>query len=304
MRMFRHCPYEKCGRTNCEGCQLFWKCLAKKLRRKIKKNHLVAKILWVIFIIIMLALVVWWNIEEEKKEERNRLIEQRKDVAVTKEVITKEIKVTTLSSKAKIVEKPTSTPIPTRKPEDKHQYENIVLSTTSTTKAMKMPKIVKAKKAGKVAKAKKISSQKKYGMPPKILKTYASLSAYDQKLMEKMVYAESRGEPYEGKVAVAAVILNRYIFYKKQKSIEELVTEKGQFADISKVTQEDLNKYSDCKKAVKEAIKGNDPTREKFSEGARCFYNPKKVSDYQRKKREGVSVLIIGNHHFHNNFNE
>lgn len=298
MRMFKNCPYDKYGRTSCEGCPLFWRCLVKKLRRKLNKRRLTSRILWVIFIIILLVLVAWLNIEKAKKEERNRLIEQRKDVAVTKEVTTNEIKVTTLSSKAKIVAKPTFTPIPTRKVEDKHQYENIVLSATPKAKVTKRPKKVKAKKVAKV----KGSSKSKVSAA--VLKDYASLSAYDRKLMEKMVYAESRGEPYEGQVAVAAVILNRYIFYKKEKSIEKVITEKGQFADISNVTENMLKEYPDCKKAVEEAIKGNDPTREKFSEGARCFYNPKKVSDYQRKKREGVPVLIIGHHHFHNDFNE
>lgn len=289
--MFKNCPGEKKGRENCEGCPLFWKCLAKKLRRKLKKRRLTPRILWVIFIIILLVLVAWLNIEKAKKEKRNRLIEQRQDVAVTKEVTTKEIKVTTLSSKAKIVAKPTFTPIPTRKPETTKGAKP-----TSTPRSTKKP----VKKAAKVTKEK----QNWYTISAEILEAYASLNAYDRKIMEKTVCAEAKGEPYKGKVAVAAVILNRYIFNKMKISIEEIVTAKYQFADISNVTENMLKEYPDCKKAVEEAIKGNDPTREKFSEGARYFYRPEWVSEYQKKIREGVPVLIIGHHHFHNDFNE
>ena len=37
------------------------------------------------------------------------------------------------------------------------------------------------------------------------------LTEEDVNLMAKIVYAESKGEPYEGKIAVASVILNRVL---------------------------------------------------------------------------------------------
>lgn len=305
--MFKNCPGEKKGRKNCEECPLFWKCLAKKLRIRMKKNHLMPKILWMAFVIIMLILVAWLNINEAKKKERNRLIEQRKDVAVTKEVTTKEIKVTTLSSKAKIVAKSTSTPIPTRKPETKKQTAKKV-ETTKGAKPTSTPRFTKkpVKKAAKVAKVKNCLEKKEYSISAEILEAYAELSAYDLKLMEKVVYAESRGEPFKGQIAVAAIVLNRYIFYKKQKSIEEIVTEKYQFAKISHITDEMLRECPSCKKAVKKAISGQDPTRVKFPKGARHFYEPDSpyISKYQLKIREGVEGIKIGCHIFHNDFNE
>ena len=122
--------------------------------------------------------------------------------------------------------------------------------------------------------------------------------------MEKVVYAESRGEPYKGQVAVAAVILNRYEFYNRKRSITELVTEPYQFADISNISQKMLDEYPDCKKAVQDALNGEDPTEREFSEGARFFYDPDHVYGYQKEIREGIHVLKIGNHCFHNEFNE
>ena len=39
--------------------------------------------------------------------------------------------------------------------------------------------------------------------------TTASIVSSDHRLLSKLVYAEARGEPYKGQVAVAAVVLNR-----------------------------------------------------------------------------------------------
>ncbi len=130
------------------------------------------------------------------------------------------------------------------------------------------------------------------------------ISDIDIKNMEKIVYAEARGEPYEGQVAVAAVVLNRYEFYDRKQSITKLVTAPYQFADISNINQKMLDAYPDCKKAVQEALAGNDPTEQEFSEGARYFYDPDHVEGHQKEIREGIHVLRIGNHCFHNDFNE
>lgn len=124
------------------------------------------------------------------------------------------------------------------------------------------------------------------------------------KLVEKVVYAEARGECVRGQVAVAAVVFNRYEFNKGKISVKDIVLSKNQFADISNITQEMLDEYPDCRRAVRKAIKGYDPTKVKFKEGARYFYEPALVSEYQRKIRKGVKTLKIGNHYFHNDFNE
>lgn len=294
--MFKNCPER--GRKECGGCPRFKKCLVKKLKRKLKKNHLGIKILWVVFIIVMIFLLAN-KAEEQRKLERMKLLRMRSDVCAT-EVSTKFQVATVCQAIA------TSTLKITEKPENERQTQATKATEMPEVKATKKPKTtIKVKKAvKKVAKTKNHLEKKGYSISAEILEAYAELSAYDLKLMEKVVCAEAKGEPYEGKVAVAAVILNRYIFNEKKISIEKLVTAKYQFADISNVTENMLSEYPDCKKAVEEAIKGNDPTRVKFPEGARYFYRPEWVSEYQKKIREGVPVLIIGHHHFHNDFNE
>lgn len=128
--------------------------------------------------------------------------------------------------------------------------------------------------------------------------------SYEDKVyMAKVVYKESRGEIFEGQVAVASVIINRYTYYNGSQSIYSIVTKPYQFASISDVTMEMLNQCPNCMKAVEEACKGNDPTRSMFSEGARFFYNPKTVGAEAARQRDGVPQISIGNHNFHNDFN-
>lgn len=131
------------------------------------------------------------------------------------------------------------------------------------------------------------------------------LSEEDMIYIAKLVWMEARGECYEGMVAVAAVVLNRYfsddpIFYRD--SILDTLTQPTQFASISNVTQWDLDNVPDCLRAVEDACKGWDPTRAVFDEGALYFYNPDGVSGYQAQIRENIRVMVIGNHAFHFDF--
>ena len=131
------------------------------------------------------------------------------------------------------------------------------------------------------------------------------LSEEDMVNIAKLVWMEARGESYDGKVAVAAVVLNRYfstnpLFYRS--SILATLTQPTQFASISGVTEWDLNNVPDCLKAVEDACKGWDPTRAVFEEGALYFYNPNGVSGYQAYIRENIKVMVIGNHNFHFDF--
>lgn len=127
-------------------------------------------------------------------------------------------------------------------------------------------------------------------------------SADEMEMMAKEVYAEAGNQSYEGMVAVAAVFCNRWASDLRDfdyDSMSELLTAKYQFADISWVTSEDLDKVPDCRKAVEDACRGWDPTRVKFENGALFFYNPKYCSEAALKARENLDVLIIGDHYFH-----
>ena len=93
-------------------------------------------------------------------------------------------------------------------------------------------------------------------------------SAYDIKLISNAVYGESRGEPYEGQVAVAAVILNRVGSSSFPNSISGVIFQPGAFTAVAD-GQIYLEPNKSAKKAVVDAINGWDP-----SANAIYYFNP------------------------------
>lgn len=111
-------------------------------------------------------------------------------------------------------------------------------------------------------------------------------------LMAQVVYAESRSEPYAGKVAVASVILNRVRDPKFPKTISGVITQKNAF---SCVKNGEVNMVPDesSYRAVLDALKGSDPT-----EKAVFFYNPKIAKSSWMKNVRKNNIKTIGNHVF------
>lgn len=120
------------------------------------------------------------------------------------------------------------------------------------------------------------------------------LTESDIDLMAKVVFAESKGEPYNGKVAVASVILNRATNPKFPNTVEGVITQKNAFSCVKNGVI-NVVPDSDSYNAVKEAIRGNDPTGE-----ALYFYNPKIATCTWMKGVEKCDVKTIGAHEFFN----
>ncbi len=114
----------------------------------------------------------------------------------------------------------------------------------------------------------------------------------DIDLMAKLVYAESRGEPFEGKVAVASVVLNRLLNPGFPNSIKGVIFQTNAF---SCVRDRDIKANPDqsCYDAVYEAINGKDPTNE-----ALYFYNPAIATCSWMKQTQKKDTKSIGNHVF------
>lgn len=114
----------------------------------------------------------------------------------------------------------------------------------------------------------------------------------DIHLMAQIVYAESCAEPYEGKVAVASVILNRLRDVRFPDNIQGVVKQKAAFSCVKNgkisVTP-DENSY----RAVMDALRGKDPT-----ENAVFFYNPKIATCSWMKNIDKHNSKTIGNHVF------
>ncbi|RLQ95077.1 spore cortex-lytic enzyme [Falsibacillus albus] len=93
-------------------------------------------------------------------------------------------------------------------------------------------------------------------------------SQNDIQLLANAVYGESRGEPYEGQVAVAAVILNRIDSPEFPNTISGVIFEPGAFTAVAD-GQIWLTPNETAKKAVIDAINGWDP-----SGSALYYFNP------------------------------
>jgi N-acetylmuramoyl-L-alanine amidase len=103
---------------------------------------------------------------------------------------------------------------------------------------------------------------------PTAANTPPGFSQNDIQLMANAVYGEARGEPYEGQVAVAAVILNRLEHPSFPKTISGIIFEPGAFTAVSD-GQIWLTPNETAKRAVLDAINGWDP-----SDGAIYYFNP------------------------------
>ncbi|WP_235801502.1 spore cortex-lytic enzyme [Heyndrickxia acidiproducens] len=93
-------------------------------------------------------------------------------------------------------------------------------------------------------------------------------SQNDIRLLANAVYGEARGEPYEGQVAVAAVILNRTESPSFPRTVSGVIFEPGAFTAVSD-GQIWLTPNDTAKKAVLDAINGWDP-----SGNALYYFNP------------------------------
>lgn len=118
------------------------------------------------------------------------------------------------------------------------------------------------------------------------------LTEEDVYLMSQIVFAESKGEPYEGKVAVASVILNRVLDPAFPNTVKDVVFQTNAFSCV--VDGEiNVSPNQECFNAVSEAIKGNDPTNE-----ALFFYNPAIATCTWMHEIEKTDSRAIGQHLF------
>lgn len=103
---------------------------------------------------------------------------------------------------------------------------------------------------------------------PTAVNSPGGYSQNDIQLMANAVYGEARGEPHEGKVAVAAVILNRVDSATFPNSVSGVIFEPRAFTAVSD-GQIWLTPDEKAKEAVVDAINGMDP-----SGNATYYFNP------------------------------
>lgn len=124
-------------------------------------------------------------------------------------------------------------------------------------------------------------------------KAYAASGMSNElQLLARCVNGEARGEPYEGQVAVAAVILNRVKHPSFPNTIAGVIYQPRAFtATVDGQINVPISPDSTVYKACRDAMNGWDP-----SGGAVYYYNPRKTTNRWIYSREVVRV--IGNHRF------
>ncbi|MBW4081397.1 cell wall hydrolase [Paenibacillus sp. S150] len=83
-----------------------------------------------------------------------------------------------------------------------------------------------------------------------------AVSEEDLLLLQKIVMAEAEGEPYQGKVAVANVVLNRLRSANFPDTIYEVIYQKSQFSPVANGRLKRVKPNEDSIKAVAAALSG------------------------------------------------
>lgn len=111
-------------------------------------------------------------------------------------------------------------------------------------------------------------TEKALGVTLKSGGTSSSANSNDVHLLARCIYAEARGEPYKGQVAVGAVVLNRVKSSKFPNTISGVIYQPWAFTAVND-GQINLSPNENAMKAAREAMSGWDPTN-----GCLYYYNP------------------------------
>lgn len=120
----------------------------------------------------------------------------------------------------------------------------------------------------------------------------ASSGTSDIQLMARAINGEARGEPYEGQVAVGAVILNRVKSSQFPNTISGVIYQSGAFTAVADgQINAPISEGSTVYKAAQDAMNGWDPTG-----GCIYYFNPATATNKWIWSRPLVKT--IGKHRF------
>lgn len=152
---------------------------------------------------------------------------------------------------------------------------------------------------GKNTKNAVIAYQKRYGLNADGIvgeKTLARMGLAqisqnaDVELLARIISAEARGEPYEGQVAVGAVIMNRIKHPSFPNTLAEVIYQPGAFSAIDDGQFNEPVEAS-ARRAAQDALNGINPIGD-----AIYYYNPKTATNAWIRTRPVIKT--IGDHVF------
>jgi N-acetylmuramoyl-L-alanine amidase len=114
----------------------------------------------------------------------------------------------------------------------------------------------------------------------------------DEQLIARAINGEARGEPYEGQVAVGAVILNRVQSPDFPNTVAGVIYQPGAFTAVSDgQINVPIDPDSTVVKATRDAMNGWDPTG-----GSLYYWNPATATSKWIWSRQIIKA--IGKHNF------
>lgn len=130
------------------------------------------------------------------------------------------------------------------------------------------------------------------GKETKVEASSNSSNTSDVQLIARAINGEARGEPYEGQVAVGAVILNRVNDSRFPNTIAGVIYQPGAFTAVADgQINVPIDENSTVVKAAQDALNGWDPT-----DGAVYYFNPDTATNDWIWSRPLIKT--IGKHRF------
>ena len=127
---------------------------------------------------------------------------------------------------------------------------------------------------------------------PRTVYAQSGTGTSEEQLLARAINGEARGEPYEGQVAVGAVILNRTRDPKFPKTVAGVIYQPGAFTAVSDgQINVPIDPDSTVVKAARDALNGWDPT-----DGCLYYWNPETATSKWIWSR--TIIKKIGKHYF------
>jgi len=119
-----------------------------------------------------------------------------------------------------------------------------------------------------------------------------SIGNVDTELLSRIIYAEAKGEPYIGQVAVGAVILNRIESPDFPNTLSGVIYQPLAFEPVANGSiNQAVPQDAEARRAASDALNGYDPTG-----GCLYFFNPDTATSKWIWSKQIIKT--IGKHHF------
>ena len=121
----------------------------------------------------------------------------------------------------------------------------------------------------------------------------------DVKMLANLIYCEARGESYDGKLAVASVVVNRILSSKFPNTMAGVIYQKNQFAPVTStrnsfveaLAYDKAANATGCYEAAREAMSG-------ITNVTNCVFF-QTIAYLEKVERLHVVRYTIGNHGFY-----